>query len=46
MEGGRSALLTALYYWSNASPLWVFKTQGLVNRGKGWIRRDGREREA
>lgn len=42
MEGGQCALLTALYYWSNASPLWVFKTQGLVNRGKGW----GRKREA
>lgn len=44
MEGGQSALLTALYYRSNASPLWVFKTQGLVNRGKGWQRRDGRAR--
>lgn len=46
MEGGRSALLTALYYWSNASLLWVFKTQGLVKRGKGvekerWERKTG-----
>lgn len=46
MEGGRSACLTALYYWSNASPLWVFKTQGLVIRGEGaekerWERKTG-----
>lgn len=46
MEGGRSALLTALYYWGNASLLWVFKTQGLVNRGKGWRKSDGREKRA
>lgn len=35
MKGGRSALLTAFDYWSNALLLRLFKTQGLANRGKG-----------
>lgn len=45
MGGGRSALLTALYYWSNASPLWVFKTrpgeQGEEVEGERWERKTG-----
>lgn len=35
MRGGRSALLTAFDYWSNASLLQLFKTQGLANREMG-----------
>lgn len=38
-RGERSAFAK----WSNASPLWAFKTKGLVNRRKEWRRRDGRE---
>lgn len=41
MEGGQSAVLTALYYWGNATLLEVFKTRGLVNRGEGWERKRG-----
>lgn len=38
--------LTALYYWSNASQLWLFKTQVLLNRGGGlkkeqWVKKTG-----
>lgn len=32
MEGGRYALLTALYYWSNVSSLWLSEKHGPENR--------------
>lgn len=40
---GRSDFLTALYYRSNASQLWLFKTQVLLNRGgkERWVKKTG-----